>query len=236
MSNWGTLIRRISEEVHRYNKDSIDAIKCAVCYTVGDEQYNDYYFNEDSFTFTTTAGVSSYGQESAAGEGDGYPQDFLKTRVMTLIVSNYSYGTLDPINIKEYRDLNVTSNWRGYPEKFLIDSGEIILWPAPNGVYTITVDYTKNIGTPIATWNDDDSVWNFTNSLTNVAVDSTDSNAWYDEASDLTIFGTKEYLSANVYKDMEDAGVNRKLKESARKQLIKEGRNSQIPPVVKRYY
>ena len=237
MSNWGTLVRRIQEETHRYDPDSLDRIKRAICHAVDDEQYRDFYFNEATYDFATVAGTNEYEEESSAGAADGYPADFLKLREATLIVSSYSYGPVDVVPLRRWRKNNVSSGWQGYPDQVTWDREKLIFWPSPNGVYTITIDYTKNIGTPIANYVQSGGFfWSFTNSLDGTTMVDFSTNAWFVEGADLINEAAKEYLYAHVWKDLQEANVARTSKEGIRKRLIREGRASQTPSNHRKYF
>ena len=234
MSDWGTLVRRVQEEVHRYDSDSLDRIKRAITHAIDDEQYRDYYFNEATYTVVLINGTFQYGEESSAGEADGYPADFLKARVITLEFDGYIQWAIQSVPMRRFRKDQITSSYRGYPDRYAWDREFIMLDPTPNGTYNMILDYTANIGTPLAAYSSD--AWVFTDSLTGSTISDTDTNGWYDEGSDLITLAAKEYLYANVWKDVQEAQIARGQRDDVRKRMYREGRASQVPGYPKLYY
>jgi hypothetical protein len=234
MSDWQTLVRRIQEETHRYDSDSEDRIKRAICHAIKDEQYRDYYFNEATYDITLASGTFEYGEESSTGAADGYPAEFLKVRELTLEVSGYVQWPIRTVPLRRFRKDQITSSYRGYPDRWAWDREKILLDPTPNGAYTMITDYTANIGTPLAKYSG--GSWAFTNSLTGAAIANADTLAWYDEAADLVCEMAKEYLYSNVWKDPQDAQIARGHVLELRKRFIREGRASQQTSYPKHYF
>jgi hypothetical protein len=96
------------------------------------------------------------------------------------------------------------------------------------------LDYTENIGTPLAKYSS--SAWAFTSSLDSSTITDTFTNAWFVEGADLINEGAKEYLYANVWKDLQSAQVAMSNKEKIRKRLIREGRASQQTSYPRAYF
>jgi hypothetical protein len=237
--NWGTMVRRVQEEVHRYDDDSKDRIKRAICHAVDNEQYNDYYFNESTYTFILTSGTFEYGQETSAGDADGHPADFLKIREMTLEVDGYVQWPIRAVPLRRFRKDQITSSYRGYPDRYSWDREKILFDPTPNGAYNVILDYTADIGTPYArysaagTW-----VYNYFDSSTGSdesVVDLT-ANAWFEEGSELILSVAKEYLYSNVFEDLQKAQVSRSHAEDERKRLRRESRASQTTSYPRLYF
>lgn len=236
MSNWGTTVRRIAQDVHRFDAKSIVEVKRAICYAVDDERFNNFHFNEDSFDLTLTTGTGEYDKETSDGAGDGYPFDYLQSGILTVFVNDISYGPLVPISMNRYRELNINNDWQGYPGEYVFYNKQLILYPKPNGAYVITGDYIKDIGSPKAVWDSSDSVWTFSDSLTGNTVTDTTSTAWFDEGQDLITHAAKEYLYLNVWHDPQEAMHAKIQKEAARKRLWRESRNTAKPQTVRKYY
>jgi hypothetical protein len=211
----------------------LDRIKRAICHAIDDEQYRDFYFNEATYDIILTAGTFEYGEESSEGEADGYPADFLKVRELTLEVSGYIQWPIRTVPLRRFRKDQITSSYRGYPDRWAWDREQIMLDPTPNGAYTMITDYTKNIGTPLANYR---SEWEFTNSLDSTTMVDASTSAWFVEGADLINEGAKEYLYANVWKDLQNAQVAMSNKEKIRKRLLREGRASQQTSYPKAYF
>jgi hypothetical protein len=189
---------------------------------------------------TLTAGTFEYGEETAAGDADGYPNEFLKARVITLEVDGYVQWPIQSVPLRRFRKDQITSSYRGYPDRYSWDREKILFDPTPNGAYSVILDYTANIGTPIAKYADD--AWTFTASVTGAvssvgqSISDTDTNAWYSEGSDLITELVKEYLYSRVWKDPQNAQMAKFNADEERKKLIREGRASQVPGYPRLYF
>lgn len=236
MSDYQTLIRTIQEDTHRKDSTSEDRIKRMIARSLRELKFEPFYFNEATYDFATVTGTDEYGEESSAGAADGYPADFLKMRELTLIVSSYSYGPVDIVPLRRWRKNNVSSGWQGYPDQATWEREKIILWPSPNGVYTITLDYTKDLGIPVATYTDSTDTWAYTDSQTGSAMTASDTNAWYTNGQRLVAELAKYHLYSKVWKDREEASAAMQQFTQEKKLLIREGRGSHTPQPHRKYF
>jgi hypothetical protein len=149
-------------------------------------------------------------------------------------VDGYVQWPIRAVPLRRFRKDQITSSYKGYPDRWAWDRETILLDPTPNGAYSMITDYTANIGTPLAKYSD--SSWAFTDSLTGDTISDSFTNAWFVEGADLINEGAKEYLYANVYQDFQNAQVAMSNKEKIRKRLIREGRASQQTSYPRAYF
>jgi hypothetical protein len=180
LSNWGTAKRIVQERIHRYGSADPVIISRALAEAIGRYNTTRFWFNTTSADVPTVAGTYEYGQETSDGALDGYPTDMLKPVKLTMRVSSTWYD-ITTISIDEFRDKFLESSYRGFPEKWCWFAKNIMLYPTPNGVYAVKIDYIQDIGTPVASW--DGSVWSY--SVAGVAIDDTYTNNWFTEGMDL---------------------------------------------------
>ena len=176
MSNWGTAVRMVTERVHRYGTSDPDIVKRGICYAIGRRNDDDFYFNEDTRDMSTVDGQFAYDVETSSGAGDGYPDDLIKYKELSFQTSNTWYP-MQNIAIRRFRKDQVSSSYKGFPQSWCWYGEQLLLDPTPNGVYTIRVDYTKDIGTPIATYSG--GTWAFT--AGGVTIDDAYTNEWFGE-------------------------------------------------------
>ena len=202
MSDWGTAVQMVTERVHRYGTADPDIVKRGLCYSIGRRNEEDYFFNEDTKDVSTVAGQFAYDVETGAGAGDGYPIDLIKFKELSLQTSNTWYPIRN-IAIRRFRKEQVSSSYRGYPEEWCWFNKQLLLSPNPNGAYTVRVDYTKDIGTPIAAYSS--SVWAFT--VGGVTLTDTYTNDWFEEGLYLITNEACYWIFSQILGDTEQAGL-----------------------------
>jgi hypothetical protein len=182
MSNWGTAVQNVTERIHRYGTSDPDIVKRALSEAIKRYANHNFWFNQGTYDFSTADGTYAYGTETTAGAADGYPSDMLKPIKLTLQVSSAWYD-INTVSIDYFRDKFIDSSYKGFPEKWCWFNKEILLFPTPNGVYTVKIDYCKDIGIPAASYAS--STWTFTDSVTGAAMADATTSGWFTEGFDL---------------------------------------------------
>lgn len=86
-------------------------------------------------SIVTVAGTSAY---ALTGITDFLHPDAVRIEVGT------EYLPMEYMDYEELRDRQHADRDRGVPEFWTIGRGQLLLWPTPERVYTVTVDYTKD--------------------------------------------------------------------------------------------
>lgn len=96
----------------------------------------DFWFSEKTGTFSTVANQQSY------TTSDTGITDILKINKMTVTKNNIRY-VLNPRTFQYIRDINGNTSYKAYPADYALWADKIWLYPTPDAVYTITVDYLQ---------------------------------------------------------------------------------------------
>ena len=191
MSNWGTAIQRLAEETVR-SADTEDD-KYARCLESAFKyvSHENLWFNQSSYTFNLTDGTANYGQETAGGAADGYPADFLKVRHATVqLAGSSTYHPLGaPVTIEDYRECHAHDDDTGYPQVYAFYGNEFLFLPTPNDAHAVTIDYTKNLGTPINAYSG--GAWVTT--VNGSAITDAYTNAWFSDGQELLVCRARFY-------------------------------------------
>lgn len=231
MSNWITMKRTVQEMVHRYGASDDDIIARAICEAIRHYNTTRFFFNHGSYDFSTVAGTASYGQETSAGQGDGYPSDMLKIIKFGITETN-TYYDLQPVSWDQYRELYSSTSYRGYPSRYSWFGKEIHLDPTPNDVYTATIDYIKDIGTPVPSWNG--SAWSY--SVGGSAVSDAYTNDWFTEGVDLIAARSLYYISTQFLQNAEVAAYARAQEREVLNDLMQSSNVSDVTPHPRPWY
>lgn len=223
--NWISTGRRVIEELHRFGTADEDTVKRSVCRAIN--YYKDFhlFFNEDTYDIDLTAGTLNYGEESAAGAADGYPSDMLKILNLAIVVNGYTYPPMESLNITAFRNRQGLSVSRGYPCEYTILDSEILVNPAPSSAFTMRLDYIKDLGTPVASY--DDSAWSYT--VNGSTFNDSYTNAWFTDGEDLITERAKSIILGSNFKDLEAARVSRLLEQEFLNNLITKSEKGQYP-------
>jgi len=133
MSTFGTMKTRIATELDRSDLTSpiADAVVSAIAYF---STYR-FWFNERTITFTTVDGQDEYTLPTV--DTSGLPIRVLEIDQLIFVDSGGSRYVLQP---KPWQYINA-QKWNttdtGKPDLYSIHHGKIILWPIPDGAYTI---------------------------------------------------------------------------------------------------
>lgn len=93
-----------------------------------------FWFSEATDTFSTVANQQSYTTT------DTGITDILQINKMTVTKNNIRY-VLNPRTFQYIRDVNGNTSYKAYPADYALWDDKIWLYPTPDAVYTITVDY-----------------------------------------------------------------------------------------------
>ena len=94
----------------------------------------DFWFSEKTSTFSTVANQQSYTTT------DTSITDILKINKVSVTKNNMRY-ILEPKTFQYIRDIYNNTSYKGYPDFYALWADKIWLYPTPDAVYTITVDY-----------------------------------------------------------------------------------------------
>ncbi len=131
-------------------------------------QNNRFWFNEGTASISTTVSLAYY----------SLPSDLIELDTMNILINSRNVQ-LDPETFQEIDRMDI-GGYVGYPILYAEYAEQFRLYPVPNGPYSITLHYLKELSTLSAT---------------------SDSNAWTSEAENLIRARTIKTLSAFKYKD-----------------------------------
>ena len=178
MTTYADMYGRVLSELTRNDitAQAQNAIQSAISF------YEDtsFWFNDEIATASTTNGTEYY----------ALPTDFRADRSLTCTVNGNSY----PLRRQSQKTLDNwfinSSNYTGYPSDYGIYKEQFRLYPIPNGTYTLTLSYTKQ--------------------LSALSADA-DTNAWMVEAEELIRSRAEYDLCMRVLKKPEWAALYRQL-------------------------
>ena len=112
---------------------------------------------------------------------------------------------VEGVNIDEIRWNVPTDSVEGYPDEWAWFGEKLHFAPVPNGVYTVRLDYIKDLGLP--TYQYTGGEWVFYDSELTGAGSLADSftNDWIKNASELIDARARWFLWTNYYKSDENA-------------------------------
>lgn len=182
MGDLAALKARIADELDR--TDLTSQIALAIATAISNHSQERYWFNEDTDTFSTSAGTEYYAIDPTNTVFDN-GMVFREIQALTLIVNN----NRTPVYVHTWKELNdkihsITA--QGYPIQYAIFSQQIRLYPRPSGVYQLQAYGTTDIPAPAA-----DNLSNF----------------WTVEAEKMIREEAKAIICADVILD--DAGANK---------------------------
>lgn len=206
MSNWGTMVQTISEEARRSSSPSaveLAATHRAICDAIRQERYEEYRFNSDSFTFTSTAGVAAYGVDS--GAGDGYPANLLRVDDDTLTTT--ISGTVRPVvkkPISFIRQVESSTSTQSYPVWWAWHENQMVFYPKFHVAMTVSGDYLKDIGTPTYSYDAGGATWSVLKP-DGTAMDNAYTSSWFTDGFILISAQAKWFFLKRYLKDDEEA-------------------------------
>lgn len=135
MSNYGTMIGRVLEDVAR--DDITSVASTAILTAIKHYEGTRFWFNEGRSTRSTASGTEYY----------AVPSDFKDLDSLTITVNSWTYQ-LNQRSYDELEDSYVSNTtYTGYPTDYAIYQEQIRLYPIPNGTYTLTMSYQRTLGT-----------------------------------------------------------------------------------------
>jgi hypothetical protein len=196
MSNWGTAVQMATERVQRYGSADPDIIKRALCEAFAKYEATRFWFNTETQDFNTVNGTYEYGAETSAGAFDGYPIDMIKPVKLSMQVTS-SWYHLKNISIDEFRDKFMDVSYKGFPSAWAWFKKEMLIYPVPNAVYAIRVDYIKDLGVPKASYNG--VTWSYLVSTTGTAIADSYTNDWFTEGLELIVSRAVWYVASQHF-------------------------------------
>lgn len=216
----------MQERIHRFGTSDPDVISRALAEAIDFYSAKRFWFNTGNTTMSTVDGQYAYGQENANLGVDGYPPDMAKIVKLTMLVSSTWYN-LEQMSIDEFREKFMASSYKGFPERFAWFGKEILLYPTPNGVYSVNFDYIKDLGTPVAAWSG--SAWTF--SVNGTTINDAYTSDWFTEGMNLITDRAVYYIASQHLGNMELASVAMQLAKEHEKELMIDGETADISPM-----
>lgn len=231
MSNWGTAVQTVTERVHRYGTSDPDIVKRAISEAIRRYSNHDFWFNQRTYDFSTADGVYEYGVETTSGAADGYPEEMLKPIKLSLKVSGTWYN-MELISIDRLRDEFLSTGYKGFPKYWTWFNKEILVFPTANDAYTMRLDYTADIGTPVPSYSA--SSWAYT--VGGVTLTDSYSNDWFIEAPDLIYARAVYYIASQHLSNFELAQSAKMLEAEQLDEMYIDSEASQISPNPRPWY
>ncbi len=181
-------------------------------------------FNEAQATFLTVDGTATYSAGSGAND---YPADLMFIDKAQITISS-AFRDLTPRTVNWVREHRWNSTTKSKPTDYAWSRKLMDLYPTPDGAYTVTLDYVKDVGTP--TYEHDGTNWTFYDE-DGAVITATYASSWFSDGKDLIGARVEWDLWTGVYKDLE-RGVAAKYRErDALAELkAKRGRDTQTIP------
>jgi len=170
MTDYVTMQTRIADELVRGDLSS--QIKSAIQSAIDFYETQRFWFNETRSTIATVDGTEYY----------DLPTDFLEMDTLGITISSRYYQLVAKTH--DYLDqINWgAGTWKGFPYFYSLFDNDIRLYPIPDGAYTLTLTYLKQLDALSA---------------------DTDTNNWMTTAEELIRTRAKVDLLENVIRGKE---------------------------------
>lgn len=208
MSDLGTLIYRVLDELPRNTSSDEDRIKLAAIDAIKYWRTTPLFFNEITDQFTVTIGEEAYGDVASEGAGAGYDNTLLGINCLYADDAGGHFEPVEqwPLDIVRLQNTNTTSI-RGYPDFFAFFNKQIYVSPVPHVAYDIRIDGIKDIGTPVAQASA--GTLQFFEPDGTTALTDAYTSEWFTEAEELIRLEIKINLAENVFRDFGLANILR---------------------------
>lgn len=188
MADLATLKSRIASEIHR--DDLTSDIAYAISDAVKHYQAKPFWFNQKRGTVSTVAGQEFYDDLTDVGAID------------TISVTvNGRKVVLDEWTNAHMENIASTTNTQSQPWSWAWYESQIRLYPVPDAVYVLTVNYTQKLDVPSS---------------------DASSNVWTTEAENLIRHAAKKRLWRDVIQDDANAIRSEATEQEALKSLNKQ--------------
>ena len=135
MTTYADMYGRILDELTR--SDLTSQAKNSIQSAISFYEDTPFWFNDEIATASTTASTEYY----------ALPSDFRRDRSLTCTVNGNAY----PLKRRSQKTLDNwfinSTNYTGYPSDYTIYKEQFRLYPIPNGTYTLTLSYVKQLST-----------------------------------------------------------------------------------------
>lgn len=135
MTTYADMYGRILNELTR--SDLTSQAKNSIQSAISFYEDTPFWFNDEIATASTTASTEYY----------ALPSDFRRDRSLTCTVNGNAY----PLKRRSQKTLDNwfinSTNYTGYPSDYAIYKEQFRLYPIPNGTYTLTLSYVKQLST-----------------------------------------------------------------------------------------
>ena len=170
--DYGSMIARIEDEIA--DSTLTAQVKLAIQDAIKYYSRERWYFTEAIDTFATVASTQNY----------NLPSDFKGMERMRLTYTSATYWELTPRSFDYINNITTINTVTGPPQDYAIFAEQVYLYPIPNGVYTVTRYYNKQ--------------------LTQLSADAS-TNAWMVDGEELIRTRAKWDLMLHLIREFDEA-------------------------------
>lgn len=212
MSDFGTLVTRCLLESHKPNETT--SIKRAIVSALRHYQPFRTHFSQKTGTIATVAGTQEY----------SLPADFVAMDDLRLLRGTI-YTSVERINAQEMRDYVISSGARGIPDVYAVHHSKLLVYPIPNGIYTLSLWYQFDSTRDTATGNE-----------ITVASGNTVTNDWFNRGEEaLRTRALADFFLTRIH-DSEKSTLYQHLNTQAEKSLLRQTNLTTGTPATVRGY
>lgn len=220
-----TFVQTVAARMGKTADTDIEHVKRSAISAIRFYRDTRFDFNEATGSFVTVDGTATY---SAGAGASNYPADMMYIDVAEITVSG-GLRRLSAKTMEDIRDMRYASTDKGVPSCFCWSRKVLDLYPTPDGVYTITLDYVQDVGTP--TFEFDGDNWTFYDE-DGAGITDSYSSSWLSDGAELITSRVEWDLWTHVYKDLERGTLSKRHEIEALTEL--QGKRSRDQATVSR--
>lgn len=186
--DYGSMQTRIEDEIEGGGTALQSQIQLAILSAIKHYSKERWYFTETSTTFSTVAGTQEY----------NLPSDFKGMQRVRLTYTSGTFWEIDYHDFDYVNSITTINTVKGPPQIYAIWGQQLILYPIPDQVYTVTEYYEQQL-----------------TALSN----SSDTNAWMVDGEELIRNRAKWDIYSSVIHEASEAAVCKALEQEAYIQL-----------------
>jgi hypothetical protein len=219
--NFTTFVQAVAARMGKTASTDIEHIKRSMISAIRFYRDTRFDFNEATGTFSTVDGQAVY-------DNTDYPSKLLYIDVAEITVSGGMH-ILTAKTMGEIRGLRYASTDKSIPYCYSWSRRVLDIYPTPDAIYTITLDYVKDIGTP--SYEYDGTDWNFYDQE-GVAITDSWTSSWLTDGHELLTSRVEWDLWTHIYKDLERGAFSKRHEQEALTEL--QGKRSRPQATVSR--